>query len=81
MNNIIFIWALLCCIQGFSGQVTVTQTPSVKTVQIGESVTINCKTNTEVSNGCPAGFVSLCWFGFEEHLEEVELQVSSGDDD
>ncbi|KAL0154106.1 hypothetical protein M9458_050565, partial [Cirrhinus mrigala] len=28
-----------------------------------------------------AGFVSLCWFGFEEPLEEVELQVSGSDDD
>ncbi|RXN38205.1 sentrin-specific protease 1-like isoform X1 [Labeo rohita] len=28
-----------------------------------------------------AGFVSLCWFGFEESLEEVELQVSGSDDD
>ncbi len=28
-----------------------------------------------------AGFVSLCWFGVEESLEAVELQVSGGDDD
>ncbi len=28
-----------------------------------------------------AGFISLCWFGVEESLEAVELQVSGGDDD
>ncbi|KAK2867530.1 hypothetical protein Q8A67_025647 [Cirrhinus molitorella] len=38
MNNIIIlIWTLCICIQGFSGQVTVTQTPSVKTVQIEQN--------------------------------------------
>uniref|UniRef100_A0A8C2IFI0 Si:dkey-234i14.13 n=1 Tax=Cyprinus carpio TaxID=7962 RepID=A0A8C2IFI0_CYPCA len=43
-------------------QVTVTQTPSVKTVQIGESVTINCKTNTVVSNGCPGSYTCMAWY-------------------
>uniref|UniRef100_A0A671KS21 Immunoglobulin V-set domain-containing protein n=1 Tax=Sinocyclocheilus anshuiensis TaxID=1608454 RepID=A0A671KS21_9TELE len=40
----------------------VTQTPSVKTVQIGESVTINCKTNTEVSNDCPGSYTCMAWY-------------------
>ncbi|KAG1934014.1 immunoglobulin omega chain [Pimephales promelas] len=63
MNNIgIFIWTLSVCIQGFSGQVTVTQTPSVKTVTIGESVSINCKTNTVVSNGCPGSYTCMHWY-------------------
>ncbi len=47
---------------GFSGQVTVTQTPSVKTVQIGESVTINCKTNTVVSNACTGSYTCMAWY-------------------
>ncbi len=47
---------------GFSGQVTVTQTPSVKTVQIGESVTINCKTNTVVSNDCTGSYTCMAWY-------------------
>ncbi len=47
---------------GFSGQVTVTQTPSVKTVQIGESVTINCKTNTLVSNACTGTYTCMAWY-------------------
>ncbi len=47
---------------GFSGQVTVTQTPSVKTVQIGESVTINCKTNTEVRDACPGSYTCMAWY-------------------
>ncbi|KAF4095467.1 hypothetical protein G5714_024545 [Onychostoma macrolepis] len=63
MNNIIIlIWTLCVYIQGFSGQVTVTQTPSVKTVQIGESVTINCKTNTVVSNACPGSYTCMSWY-------------------
>uniref|UniRef100_A0A8C1ESI4 Ig-like domain-containing protein n=1 Tax=Cyprinus carpio carpio TaxID=630221 RepID=A0A8C1ESI4_CYPCA len=65
MNNIIIlIWTLtLCiCIRGFNGQVTVTQTPSVKTVQIGESVTINCKTNTVVYNGCTGSYTCMAWY-------------------
>uniref|UniRef100_A0A8C2I140 Ig-like domain-containing protein n=1 Tax=Cyprinus carpio TaxID=7962 RepID=A0A8C2I140_CYPCA len=63
MNNIIIlIWTLCICIQGFSGQVTVTQTPSVKTVQIGEPVTINCKTNTAVYDGCPGSYTCMAWY-------------------
>ncbi len=46
---------------GFSGQVTVSQTPSVKTVQIGESVTINCKTNTAVGN-CNGQYTCMAWY-------------------
>ncbi|KAK2867532.1 hypothetical protein Q8A67_025649 [Cirrhinus molitorella] len=39
MNNIIIlIWTLCIYIQGFSGQVTVTQIPSVKTVQIEQNL-------------------------------------------
>ncbi|XP_073725188.1 immunoglobulin kappa light chain-like [Misgurnus anguillicaudatus] len=57
---IIFIWTLF--IQGVSGQITVTQTPSVKTVQTGESVTINCKTNTQVSNGCTGSYTCMAWY-------------------
>uniref|UniRef100_A0A8C2Q1I5 Immunoglobulin V-set domain-containing protein n=1 Tax=Cyprinus carpio TaxID=7962 RepID=A0A8C2Q1I5_CYPCA len=62
MNNIIIlIWTLCLCVQGFNGQVTVTQTPSVRTVQIGESVTINCKTNTAVGN-CNGRYNCMAWY-------------------
>ncbi len=47
---------------GFSGQVTVTQAPSVKMVQIGESVTINCKTNTAVRDSCPGSYTCMAWY-------------------
>ncbi|KAI5625715.1 immunoglobulin lambda-1 light chain-like isoform X1, partial [Silurus asotus] len=41
-------------------QVTVTQTPAVKTVLPGETVTINCKTNPQVYQG--SGYQPLAWF-------------------
>ncbi|KAL7858853.1 hypothetical protein AOLI_G00189550 [Acnodon oligacanthus] len=46
----IFIWTLTLWTQGSSGQVTVTQTPAVKTVSHGVSVTISCRTSTAVYN-------------------------------
>jgi len=42
--------------------VTVTQTPSVKIVTIGESVSINCNTNTIVSNGCTGTYTCMHWY-------------------
>ncbi|KAI5086747.1 immunoglobulin kappa variable 1-8, partial [Silurus meridionalis] len=41
-------------------QVTVTQTPAVKSALPGERVTINCKTNPQVYQGW--GFQSLAWY-------------------
>uniref|UniRef100_A0A8C1PVH4 Ig-like domain-containing protein n=1 Tax=Cyprinus carpio TaxID=7962 RepID=A0A8C1PVH4_CYPCA len=43
-------------------QVTVNQTPSVKTVQIGESVTINCKTNSAVRDVCTGSYTCMAWY-------------------
>ncbi|KAL7868862.1 hypothetical protein SRHO_G00102460, partial [Serrasalmus rhombeus] len=47
----IFIWTLTLWTQGSSGQVTMTQTPAVKTVSPGDSVTISCRTSTSVYGG------------------------------
>uniref|UniRef100_A0A4W5MEA5 Ig-like domain-containing protein n=1 Tax=Hucho hucho TaxID=62062 RepID=A0A4W5MEA5_9TELE len=46
----IFIWTLAICFQESRGQITVTQTPSVGTVLPGQTVTLKCKTSTNVYN-------------------------------
>uniref|UniRef100_A0A3B4E650 Immunoglobulin V-set domain-containing protein n=1 Tax=Pygocentrus nattereri TaxID=42514 RepID=A0A3B4E650_PYGNA len=56
----IFIWTLTLWTQGSSGQVTVTQTPAVKTVSPGDSVTISCRTSPAV--GTWSGSPCLAWY-------------------
>uniref|UniRef100_W5LY65 Ig-like domain-containing protein n=1 Tax=Lepisosteus oculatus TaxID=7918 RepID=W5LY65_LEPOC len=46
----IFVWTLLISSQESSGQVTVTQTPAVKSVLPGQTVTVNCKTSAALYN-------------------------------
>ncbi|MBN3307062.1 KV401 protein, partial [Amia calva] len=46
----IFIWALAICTQESNGQYILTQTPSVKSVHPGETVTVNCKVSSAVYN-------------------------------
>ncbi|KAL1248255.1 hypothetical protein QQF64_021573 [Cirrhinus molitorella] len=48
----IFIWIFTSyCFTESAGQVTVTQTPAVKPVQPGDTVTMSCKTSPEVYQG------------------------------
>uniref|UniRef100_A0AAR2LXI4 Ig-like domain-containing protein n=1 Tax=Pygocentrus nattereri TaxID=42514 RepID=A0AAR2LXI4_PYGNA len=60
--NISFnIFILLCfTFSGSSGQVTVTQTPAVKTVSPGDSVTISCRTSSAVYNN--GAYDYLAWY-------------------
>ncbi|MGH0156631.1 UNVERIFIED_CONTAM: hypothetical protein FKN15_050018 [Acipenser sinensis] len=44
----IFIWALVICTQESSGQITVTQTPAVKSVLPGDTVALSCKVSSAV---------------------------------
>ncbi|KAL0154144.1 hypothetical protein M9458_050603 [Cirrhinus mrigala] len=60
MNNIIIlIWTLLCCIQGSSGQITVTQTPAVQTTELGKTVVMRCTASTPLT-GCSTPCMS--WY-------------------
>uniref|UniRef100_A0A3B3S4G6 Ig-like domain-containing protein n=1 Tax=Paramormyrops kingsleyae TaxID=1676925 RepID=A0A3B3S4G6_9TELE len=43
------------------GQVTVTQTPEVKSASSGQTVTINCKTNSPV-NGAGGSYPRMAWY-------------------
>uniref|UniRef100_A0AAR2K132 Ig-like domain-containing protein n=1 Tax=Pygocentrus nattereri TaxID=42514 RepID=A0AAR2K132_PYGNA len=56
----IFIWTLTLWTRGSSGQVTVTQTPAVKTVSPGDSVTISCRTSPAVFTA--SGLHFLAWY-------------------
>ncbi|XP_053544429.1 Ig kappa chain V-III region MOPC 63 [Ictalurus punctatus] len=47
----VFICTLALWTQGSRGQVTVTQTPSVQTVDPGKTVTFNCRTSSSVHGG------------------------------
>ncbi|MBN3322900.1 KV320 protein, partial [Atractosteus spatula] len=45
----VFIWTLVC-FHCSSGQITVTQTPSVTSVLPAQTVTVSCKTSSSVGN-------------------------------
>ncbi|KAL1007604.1 hypothetical protein UPYG_G00088990, partial [Umbra pygmaea] len=51
----IFIWTLVFCVQESRGQITVTQSPAVQAVLPGQTVSLKCKTSSDVyyysSNG------------------------------
>ncbi|KAK2834152.1 hypothetical protein Q7C36_014853 [Tachysurus vachellii] len=57
----VFIWTLILWTQECRGQVTVTQTPAVKSVLPGETVTINCRTSQAVSSHSSYGHY-LHWY-------------------
>uniref|UniRef100_A0AAR2JFP8 Ig-like domain-containing protein n=1 Tax=Pygocentrus nattereri TaxID=42514 RepID=A0AAR2JFP8_PYGNA len=56
----IFIWTLTLWTQGSSVHVTVTQTPAVKSVSAGDSVTISCKFSSAVADYCSGD--CLAWY-------------------
>ncbi|XP_063073386.1 immunoglobulin kappa light chain-like [Engraulis encrasicolus] len=53
---LILIWTLTLYCQGCEGQITVTQTPAVKAVLPGQSVSISCRTSSAV-------YVGYCYHG------------------
>ncbi|KAI5625370.1 immunoglobulin kappa variable 6-21, partial [Silurus asotus] len=56
----VFIWTLILWTQECRGQVTVTQTPAVKSVLPGETVIINCKTSPAVAKDSKGDY--LFWY-------------------
>ncbi|XP_069036220.1 immunoglobulin kappa variable 3-15, partial [Lepisosteus oculatus] len=58
----IFIFVLFLCIQESRGQVTVTQTPSVRSVLPGQTVTLSCKTSSPVYRSCLYSNNCLAWY-------------------
>ncbi|KAK2834156.1 hypothetical protein Q7C36_014857 [Tachysurus vachellii] len=57
----VFIWTLILWTQECRGQATVTQTPAVKSVLPGETVSINCRTSQAVSSDSTHGN-RLYWY-------------------
>ncbi|KAI7792300.1 immunoglobulin light chain [Triplophysa rosa] len=57
----VFIWMLsVFCFRESRGDVTVIQTPAVKSVHPGDTVTITCKTSPEVYQGW--SYQPLSWY-------------------
>nr|ACI66919.1 Ig kappa chain V region 3547 [Salmo salar] len=58
----IFIWTLSFYIKESRGQVTVTQTPTVKAVLPGQTVSLNCKTSSDVYPNCGSSMPCMAWY-------------------
>uniref|UniRef100_A0A8C1AXM7 Ig-like domain-containing protein n=2 Tax=Cyprinus carpio TaxID=7962 RepID=A0A8C1AXM7_CYPCA len=57
----IFIWIFTSyCFTESAAEVTITQTPAVKPVQPGDTVTMSCKTSPEVQQGW--SYEPLAWY-------------------
>ncbi|KAL1006912.1 hypothetical protein UPYG_G00078820 [Umbra pygmaea] len=57
----IFIWTFAFCFQESRGQYTVTQTPLVKAVLPGQTVSLKCRTSSDVS-GAGGSYPDLAWY-------------------
>ncbi|KAK6291136.1 hypothetical protein J4Q44_G00384710 [Coregonus suidteri] len=57
----IFIWTLAFCFQESRGQYVVTQTPAVKAVLPGQTVSLNCKTSSDVYDA-GTSYPRLAWY-------------------
>ncbi|KAL1006913.1 hypothetical protein UPYG_G00078830, partial [Umbra pygmaea] len=51
----IFIWTLVLCFQESRGQHTVTQTPAVESVLPGQTISLKCRTSSDVYSNCHNG--------------------------
>ncbi|KAI5087035.1 immunoglobulin lambda-1 light chain-like isoform X1, partial [Silurus meridionalis] len=72
----VFIWTLILWTQECRGQATLTQTPAVKSVLPGETVTINCKTSQAVYRDSSGN--RLHWYQ-QKPGEAPKLLIKFGD--
>ncbi|KAL0962922.1 hypothetical protein UPYG_G00347180 [Umbra pygmaea] len=70
MTLTIFICIFTFFIQESRGQVTVTQSPAVKAVSVGQSVTLSCKTSSAVYSDSNGQW--LAWYQ-QKHGESPKL--------
>ncbi|XP_072226167.1 uncharacterized protein [Leuresthes tenuis] len=57
----VLIWTLLCFTQGSVGQSVVLTQPAAKSVQLGQTVSIDCKASSQVPN-CYSSQRCLAWY-------------------
>ncbi|KAG7215540.1 hypothetical protein INR49_014707 [Caranx melampygus] len=58
----VLIWTLLCFTHGTVGQNVVLTQPAAKSVQLGQTVTIDCKASLQVGTCCSPTKYYLAWY-------------------
>ena len=79
MFNIVFNKLYIVSFAESRGQITVTQTPVAKAVLPGQTVSLQCKTSSNVVTGCyRSGNPCLSWYN-QRPGEQPRLLIKAGD--